>query len=127
MNLRQLAESDLAHTLEDELTGFGWAITITDPSGTSRLLTGQSDDIAQVIDPDTGIAVSGRMASAVVRLTTLQAAGLGIPQGEASTAVKPWRVRFEDINGNPHEFKVKQSNPDRALGVVSLLLEAYKP
>lgn len=126
MSLRQLAETDLGLILEDSSTGFGWSITVTDPAGTVRTLTGFSDDIAQIIDPDTGLAVSGRLASAAIRISALTNVGLGLPVGIADAGSKPWVVEFNDINGNPYKFKVSQSNPDRALGLVTLLLELYQ-
>lgn len=126
MSLRELAESDLGLILEDGATGFGWPITITDPAGTSGALTGFSDDIAQLIDPDTGQAVSGRMASAALRISSLTQAGLELPRGISDSGSKPWTVSFDDINGNAYLFKVMQSNPDRALGLVTLVLEFYK-
>lgn len=125
MGLRETAEADLAITLEDDVTGFGWDITVTDPNGTSAALKGQSDDIGQVIDPDTGMAVSGRLASVVLRISSLLAEGLTLPQGIADAAKKPWIVTFNDIGGTPYTFKVTQSNPDRALGIVVCLLELY--
>lgn len=126
MSIRQLAESDLGLILEDGATGFGWPITVTDPSGAVRPLTGFSDDIAQIIDPDTGQAVSGRLASVALRISSLTLAGLGLPKGIADAGRKPWLIQFDDINGNPYKFKVSQSNPDRALGLVTLLLELYE-
>lgn len=126
MNLRLLAEQDLGLIIEDGVGGFGRAITITDPAGTAGAFTGLSDDIAQVIDPDTGTAVSGRLASVAIRIASLYAQGFALPEGIADSAQKPWIVEFEDINGLPYKFKVAQSNPDRSLGVVTLVLEAYK-
>ena len=126
MGLRAQAEADLAFILEDSTFGFGFDITVTDPAETSVALIGYSDDIAQIIDPDTGQAVSGRLASAVLRISSLTTAGLGLPQGIADSASKPWIIEFDDINGNPYKFKVSQSNPDRALGIVSCLLELYE-
>lgn len=126
MNLRELAEADLAVTLEDDVSGFGWPVTVTDPAGTSLPMKAQSNDVAQVIDPDTGQAVSGRSASATLRISTLTAGSLGLPVGVADTSTKPWLVQFDDINGNSHIFKVIEGNPDRALGVVVCLLEAYE-
>lgn len=125
MGLRLIAEADLGVILEDGAYGFGWAITVTDPAGTVGNLTGFSDDISQLIDPDTGQAVSGRLASAVLRISSLTTAGLSLPVGIADAGSKPWVVDFDDINGNAHKFKVSQSNPDRALGIVSCILEAY--
>ena len=130
MGLRSIAEQDLAVVLEDATTGFGWAITLTDPAGASKALVGHSSDISQVIDPDTGAAISGRLASAVLRLSSISDAdpgpALAIPVGIADTSQKPWLVQFDDINGNSYTFKVKTSDPDRALGVVVLILEFYK-
>jgi hypothetical protein len=126
VNIRQLAEADLAVTLEDEVGGFGWPVTITDPAGVSASLSASSGDIAQVIDPDTGQPVSGRLATAVVRISSVYAAGFTeLPRAIANTALRPWVVQFDDINGRPHTFKVSQSNPDRTLGMLSLILEAY--
>lgn len=127
MGLRTIAEQDLGVILEDSGTGFGWPITVTDPSGNSGTgpLTGFSDDIAQIIDPDTGQAVSGRLASVALRISSLTAAGLALPRGIADSGSKPWVIEFDDINGNPYKFKVSQSNPDRALGLVTCLLELY--
>lgn len=126
MSLRELAETDLGLILEDSSTSFGWSITVTDPAGTSRTLTGFSDDIAQIIDPDTGQAVSGRLASVALRTSSLIAAGLTLPRGIADSGSKPWVIEFDDINGNSYKFKVSQSNPDRALGLVTCLLELYE-
>ena len=126
MSLRVLAEKDLATTMEDADTGFGWPITLTDPAGNAGPFTGLSDDIAQVIDPETGQAVSGRLASIALRISTLLAAGFVIPRGIADASIRPWLVEFDDINGNPYKFKVTESNPDRALGLVTCELEVYR-
>lgn len=126
MSLRSLAEKDLGLILEDTTTGFGYSITLTNPEGLVRPLTGFSDDISQLIDPDTGQAVSGRMASVALRISTIIAAGLTLPRGISDATIKPWLVEFDDINGNPFKFKVSQSNPDRAIGLVTLLLELYE-
>ena len=125
MGLRQMAESDLGLILEDEVAGFGYPITVTDPAGNATPFTGFSDDISQIIDPDTGQAVSGRAASVALRISSLLNAGVALPRGVADAGAKPWIVEFDDINGYPFKFKVSQSNPDRALGMVVLLLELY--
>jgi len=128
VGIRELAESDLGAILEDSATGFGWPITLTDPSGVSNAnLTGFSNDISQVIDPDTGQVVSGRTASVSLRLSTLITAGFGMPRGVADQTSKPWLVTFNDINGTSHTFKITNADPDRALGVVVCMLENYTP
>lgn len=128
MGLRTLAEADLGLILEDQAAGFGWPITLTSPQGaTSRDLIGYSDDIAQAIDPDTGQLVSGRLVSVALRVSTLAAQGFALPYGVADQASRPWVVQFNDINANPYTFKVRQANPDRALGIVVCILEGYDP
>ena len=127
MNLRALAEADLGRILENKSTGFGWDITLTNPEGKTELLTGFSQDIALVIDPDTGILVSGRTASVALRIGLLRAKGFTEnPRNISDEDKKPWVVGFKDINGTPCLFKVVKSNPDAMIGCVTLLLEAYK-
>lgn len=126
MSLRELAEQDLGYIIEGDASGFRWPITVTNPAGLSSVdMFGLSDDIAQIIDPDTGQAVSGRLASVAIRISTLMSQGLGMPVGIADAGSKPWIVAFDDINGVGYTFKVSQANPDRALGAVTCLLEAY--
>lgn len=129
MSLRTLAELDLGVILEGDAFGFRWAINLTDPEGfTSPDLYGISQDIAQVVDPDTGELVNGRLASVSLRLSTLSSLGFtGIPKGVESATAKPWVVEFLDINGTSHTFKVRHGNPDRTLGVVNCILEGYAP
>lgn len=125
MSLRIQAEMDLGKILEDETTGFGWTIFVTDPDGLSDMFTGFSTDIAHAIDPDTGVLVSGRTASVAIRISLLTAKGFGLPEGISDTSRKPWIVDFNDINGTNYRFKVASSNPDRALGIVTCTLETY--
>tara|TARA_R100000388_G_scaffold63439_3_gene46356 strand:+ start:47 stop:226 length:180 start_codon:yes stop_codon:yes gene_type:complete len=59
-------------------------------------------------------------------MSSLVLEGLGLPKGIADTGSKPWVIQFDDIGGTPYKFKVSQSNPDRALGLVVCLLELYE-
>lgn len=127
MNLRRQSEADLEYILEDSATGFGWSVTVTDPNGLIATLTGSSNDISQVVDPETGQIVSGRSASVALRVASLFKAGFNsLPTGVADRNSKPWRVTFKDINGICYDFKVIQANPDRTLGIVTCILEIYK-
>lgn len=126
MSLRTQAENDLAFIVED-VNGFGWTIQLTDPSGYTATgpLVGLSNDISQIIDPDTGQVVSGRSASVALRISTLVSKGYSLPRNIADNNSKPWLVRFDDINGNPYTFKIRSTDPDRALGLIVCTLEAY--
>ena len=127
MGLRDLAQTDLGIILDGDAFGFRWPITVTNPAGVSNNapLYGFSNDISLLIDPDTGQPVSGRLATAVIRIEALTTAGLGLPVGIVDLNSKPWVVEFNDINGNAYTFKVNESNPDRAAGCVVCILETY--
>lgn len=125
MNIRQLAEIDLGVTLEDSVSGFGWAVTLTNPQGVSVNLTGQAHDISQMIDPETGVAISGRSAAFVLRRSSVIASGVGEPCGVPDGSTLPWLVAFSDINGSPHVFKVEDAEPDRVLGTFTLMLGVW--
>ncbi len=126
MGLRAQAALDLAIFLEDQDEGFGWPITVTDPDGVSATLSGYSTDISEQMDPETGMAVSNRVASVAIQIKALTDAGLGIPKDIPDAASRPWRVTFDDIDGNEHTYKVSEGRPDRAIGLVVCILEAYK-
>ena len=133
MSLRTQAEADLAVTLEAS-GDFGFPFQITDPAGLSSpvlgnaaVLHGQSGDIGVALDPDTGIAVSGRTAHLAVRISSLVTAGFtDIPHGIADVTADPWLVNFADLAGNVQQWKVKRSEPDRTLGIVTLIITFWK-
>jgi hypothetical protein len=124
MGLRADAEADMREIHEDT-DDFGWVITVTDPAGTSAALLGLSNDIAQAIDPETGMLVSGRSASVSIPMQSIATAGLGRPAGISDPDSRPWLVTFDDILGAELTFKVSQSSPDRGLGNIVCLLETY--
>lgn len=122
MTLRFLATDDLnAITTMD----FNMPIVVTNPAGMTKTVQGFTNDIARIIDPDTGQIVSGRLATVAISIRSLTAQGLGLPQGIEDMAIKPWVVMFSDVDANEYTFKVLASNPDRALGIVTCELEFY--
>ena len=118
MDLQQIAETDLATTLESN----GQLITVTDPVGVSADVQGLSNDISLLIDPDTGVPVSGRNANVSLRLSTLKTAGIGTPKGIEDGASVPWLVEYTTVEGQTIKARVMASNPDRSLGIVTLKL-----
>ena len=108
-----------------DTAGFAWSVVVTDPDGRSACLRGFSTDIADLIDPDTGQAVSGRQAEVAISMDSLKNAGLTHPEYVASEDGKPWLVRFDDVQGASHTFKVMRSAPDRTVGLILCYLELY--
>ncbi len=127
MGLRQLAANDLAKIVEDDSTGPGYPIAVTNPAGLTVSMIGLSNDISQLIDPETGIAVSGRSVSVALVTSSLLTNGLGMPSGISSALIKPWIVSFDDINGATFTFKISAVDPDRSIGLTMCLLEFYQP
>jgi len=126
MNFREIAEQDLALTLEDNIYGFGWPINITDPDGLNKDIFGQANDVAFQIDPQTGQAISGSIVTIAIRTKTLMEVGFPVlPTSQPDKTKKPWIVIFNDINGNPGNFTIKETNPDKTLGLILYELEAY--
>lgn len=119
MDLHQLAENDLAFTLERD----GQSVTLIDPNGVSAEVPAISNDISLLIDPDTGAPVSGRNVSVALRLSRIRNAGLEVPKGIEDGARVPWCVEYTTIEGVTVRTKVVASNPDRSVGVVTLRLE----
>jgi hypothetical protein len=129
MNLRTIAEEDLAVSMESE-ESFRWSIVLTDPDGHSNTeeepLYGTINDVSGLIDPETGQFVSGRIVAMAIRISSLDDLGFGIPEGESNSNKKPWFVVFKDITGSSHVMKVSRGDPDLTLGIVNLYLEVYK-
>jgi hypothetical protein len=123
MGLREQATLDAQAILEDSSSGFGWPFTLTSPQGVAAARVGFTTDIGQTIDPDTGQAVAGRRASVAVSLRSLPE----MPVAVAERDRKPWIVSFASALGVFAAWKVIEVLPDRAAGVVVLLLEAYQP
>lgn len=124
MSLLADAAATVRAILEDVDTGFGLECTLEDPSGLSAPVKGFSADIAAVIDPETGQAVSGRRATLAVSMATLTAAGFTeLPRGIADSSSRPWVVTLGAAS-----FKVLEATPDRSPGiqVVTCTLEAYQ-
>ena len=120
MGLRAQAALDAKAILEaaDDL---GWPLTLTSPAGVATNLVGFTTDVGQTIDPDTGQAVAGRRASVALAMSSLPA----MPAAVADDEAKPWLVTFSDVAGTPGSWKVIEVLPDRAVGVVVLLLESW--
>ena len=122
MSIRAQAAIDAKAILEDSDSGFGWPLTLISPAGVTSYATGFATDVAETIDPETGLAVSGRRASVAISLLGLPELPTAVPESTR----RPWVVTFDDVTATLTTWKVIEVLPDRALGVVVLLLEAYR-
>lgn len=124
--LRRQAIQDLCNVMQDDVIGPGWPVVVTNPAGEKRRLLGITTDIGEEIDPDTGVAVAGRRASVALHIRSLTEAGLGLPVNIADQTKRPWLMTFVNSEGVEVEYKVMDTRPDTALGLVVCLLEIYK-
>ncbi len=124
MSLRQQANADLIGIV-GSVSDFGWPITVTSPAGVELAMVGLSTDIGTTLDPETSLPVSGRRASVALAIATLTAGGMTLPEGVYDKNSKPWLVTFADISGTVMTFKVIQTHPDRAIGLITCIVERY--
>ena len=109
--LRREALEDLATTIQEE---FGKTIKITRPDGSDfKDFIGNSNDISIMLDPDTGLMITGRTAQAVFILKEILDHFGELPD-------KLWKVEFLEIS--PNSFSVKDVRPDAAQGVLILVI-----
>jgi hypothetical protein len=124
MGLRQIAHDDAQEIMRDE-DGFAWPCTVTNPAGYSHDFLCRSTDIHLAIDPGTGEMVTGRQVSVALLKTDLESVGFETVSGVADTTGKPWVVEVSDILGTAGTFRVAETHPDNALGLMVCFLEAY--
>lgn len=113
MNLRELAESDNALLLEDDISGFAVAVKLTDPGGPEYEVKGQYHRVGVDIDPETGAVVQGNKSAVTVRLSSL---GPGVMPADS------WKVETTDITGAAVTGYVNAVMADRTAGRVTMLL-----
>ena len=125
MGLREQAAADLRAIIADT-GGFSACCELTSHDGITVETRGLVADVSQLIDPQTGQAVSGRVVSVALPLAEL-VDWPGLAAGTAELTAKPWVVRFQDVAGVEGTWKVRETRPDRELGVLVCLLERYQP
>ncbi len=135
MKLQQRAIADASAMIGAE---FGWPVRLRDPGGSETFFNAVINDVAQAIDPQTGVPVAGRTISATFSMADLQnvlvegdefsfAVLTRDPVQVSDTELKPWLVSFKDTLGHDLTFKIKEVLPDRTLGLLVCLLDFYKP
>ncbi|MCR4631414.1 MAG: hypothetical protein K5786_07255 [Treponema sp.] len=115
MNLRQLAEQDLAVTLTDKDNGGAVSFTISKPSGTGYTVNGFVGDIGYLLDTE-GNPIAGRTVTAIFRMSDLMA------NNEYMQPGRGWKVIYTDMSGHEWILYVARFEPDRTLGVGRLIL-----
>lgn len=114
MGIRELAEADLAATLEDT-DGAGTPYTLIDKQGGEYPVIGTFGDIGYLLDPDTGASIQGRTITATYRLAALR-------QAAETTPEQGWKVRVTDLHGTVQILYVTRYEPDRTIGIGRLKL-----
>ncbi len=121
-----MARADTRAFLNDSLTGSAVPIAITPPGLPARTLMGWSNDIGLLVDPDTGQAISGRIATVALSIADLAAQNLPIPESEHSTSAKPWVISFLDGQLDNYVFSIVETHPDRTTGIVTCTVDSYR-
>ena len=114
MNLLDQAEADNAFLLEDDVSGFGRAVTLSDnatPTPHVYQANGQVTRVGVTIDPASGLPIIGHSCAITVRLSSL-----GVVPAEG------WSVETTDISGQAVIGKVKSVMPDLTTGRVTFMV-----
>jgi hypothetical protein len=125
VSLRDLAAADAKAIIEDDVGGFATTVTLTSPDNETAEVKATVADIGQSIDPNTGLAVSGRKATAAFSKATLLQLGFDI-RGTSDGARRPWVVVYTDVVGCERNYKVNEVLPDSELGITVCILESYR-
>jgi len=120
MSLKDQAPINARAALES-MVDFGAPVTLTSPAGVASAMRGYTTDISATIDPETGQAVTGRRASAVLSLLSLTE----LPVAVHDSDERPWLVTMADATGALSTWKVIEVRPDRSMGIVVLILGGY--
>ena len=116
MNLRQLAEQDLAVTLTDKDNGGAVSFTLLKPTGTGYTLSGFVGDIGYLVDTE-GNPIAGRTVTAAYRLSDYTSSA-----GEYVKPGRGWKVIYTDLSGHEWILYVIRFEPDRTIGIGRLIL-----
>jgi hypothetical protein len=109
MNLRERAERDLIHTLEDP-NGAGTPYTIIDPHGNHFSVVGAVGDISLLTDPTTGETIRSRTIVTTCGIKSLTAQTLAIPE-------RGWKAIIDDT-----DLFIAGNDPDRTLGIYNITM-----
>lgn len=110
MGLRELAEKDLAHTLENVSTGTAIPLLFLDGAGNPWECVGTVGDIGFLLDTD-GNPVSGRTIVASWRLSSMMVDGKPVEPGRG------WGLCYRDLTGRRWNLYVTRFEPDRTIGI----------
>lgn len=114
MGLRELAQADMATTLESAAGG-ATAFTLIDENNHTWSLNGIVGDIGLMVDTE-GNAVAGRTCSASFRSDRVQINGV------TTEPKRGWKVSYVDLSGKTWNLFVLYSMPDRTIGITKVYL-----
>lgn len=110
MNLQQLAESDLAITLEAMDVAGGCNLIFTTPDGINFEGFGVVNDIGFGFD-SLGNQIATRSICAMWRMSSFMSEGKYIEPSNG------WKLTWENLLGEPETGYVTRFEPDRTLGI----------
>ncbi|OHB71357.1 MAG: hypothetical protein A2V70_04325 [Planctomycetes bacterium RBG_13_63_9] len=119
----------IVRSIVENTDAFSVPITCMDELGVTAVVNGLVNETALMIDPDTGVSVAGKQASAVVSRAAIVDSGLTYPRAIADLTSKAWLVAWTGSDSAVRTFKVIEVAPDEnpAIDLLTLKLETYDP
>lgn len=115
MNLYELAEKDLATTIEDAKNGSGRTLVLIDEDGSETELVAIVGDIGYLLDSE-GNPIAARSIVAAFRMSSF------MKDGDYAVPSEGWRARTRDMAGKEWTLFVTRAEPDRTIGICRLIL-----
>jgi hypothetical protein len=114
MNVRELAEADLADILENENASAS-PVVLIDPSGNEYPLLGDVGDASLLTESASGEAFRSRTITAACRISALLAQTALVP-------ARGWQARITGLDGIVINLYVQGVSPDWTLGLYNFTM-----
>lgn len=125
MRLLDRVRKDSQKIMNSTRYGFSTDIELINPDGLTLPFKAIVAVIHNLIDPDTGVPVSGFLATASINILDLKDQSVEMPEGEMDENERPWLIRESDILGQQVTYKIVSTAPDKANGNIVCDLGAY--
>lgn len=122
----QIKKDSEAVTMNGGADGWGVSQTWTSPSNQQVTIFALHVKHHMGIDPETGIVVNSKNASATFSEKAMIDIGYSIRNGEGEVNLDKHKVSIKDSTGNIYNYMVKTWLPDETLGLITCILSAYE-
>ena len=107
--------------------GFETDITITDLSGKTAIVKGVAALHNTTVNPENGLAVTGKVGNIRLSVTALESAGFNLYSDSKKPneiSMNKWKVTFADSDSKVFNFVCNDVRPSQTHGIIVIILGA---